>query len=598
MAEVDLPARDLRRLAMQFNASLGEIPLVVNPTPPTYKVGDKAKFWTENSDTMEHRQITAELRYITDHVYMWVEQGVTLNQTDLERSAQRFEAKTYPTDREFFGSEWSPGVDNDVHLSILHARGLGERTAGYYSSADEFSRLINPYSNEREMFYVSAESDSSKPNSSYYDGTLAHEFQHMIHWANDRNEDSWVNEGMSMLAERLNGFDTGGFDIAYSEKPDTQLDTWTDPTEGNDEHYGASFLFMDYFLDRFGEELTRAVVASPENGIGGFNDALAKAGRPERFEDIFADWLLANYLDRPNADPQGHYGYPDLDPQPPAVAETLRRFPASGRAQVSQYGADYYRLKGRGRLEVQFSGQAQVPLVDAVLQGQRAWWSNRGDDSDATLTRAFDLRNASAATLTFSTWYDLEDGWDYAYVAASTDGGSHWQILKGRNSTDKNPAGNAFGWGWTGMSGGKGPSDEGAEWVQERVDLSAFSGKQILLRFEVVTDDAVNDPGMLIDDIAIPEIGYRDGGENGGGGWDAAGWILTDNKLQQRWLVQLVEIGRNKITVQRMEVGADGQGRLALQDDLSNLTEAILVVSALAPVTTESAPYSYTIAAP
>ena len=82
---------------------------------------------------------------------------------------------------------------------------------------------------------------------------------------------------------------------------------------GNSEHYGASYLFMNYFLDRFGEDLTKAVVASPKNGIAGFNDALAKAGRTERFDDIFADWVIANYLDAPEADSEGRYGYPNID---------------------------------------------------------------------------------------------------------------------------------------------------------------------------------------------------------------------------------------------------------------------------------------------
>ena len=203
----------------------------VNATPPSYKVGDKAQFWISNSDTQEHNQVTAELRYVTDHVAMWVEQGVRMNQRDLEASAKRFEEKTYPTNREFFGSEWTPGVDNDVRLHILHARGLGDTVAGYYSSSDEYSRMVNEYSNEREMFYISADSGNAEPNSEFYDGTLAHEFQHMIHWANDRNEDSWVNEGMSELASYLNEFDPGGAEYAYAEQPDTQLTTWADPSD-------------------------------------------------------------------------------------------------------------------------------------------------------------------------------------------------------------------------------------------------------------------------------------------------------------------------------------------------------------------------------
>ena len=150
-----MPAADARDLALRFHPEDGDIPIVVNATPPSYKVGDKAQFWVSNSDTQEHHQVTAELKYMTDHVAMWVEQGVKFNQGDLEASANRFEQKTYPTDREFFGSEWTPGVDNDVRLHILHARGLGDTVAGYYSSADEYSHKVNQYSNEREMFYVS-----------------------------------------------------------------------------------------------------------------------------------------------------------------------------------------------------------------------------------------------------------------------------------------------------------------------------------------------------------------------------------------------------------------------------------------------------------
>lgn len=591
----EMPAADPRLLALRLRSNATDIPIVVNATPPVYQVGDKQQFWISNSDTQEHRQITAELKYMTAHVAMWVEQGVRFNQRDLEASARRFEEKTYPTNREFFGSEWTPGVDNDVRLHILHARGLGENVAGYYSSADEYSRLVNPYSNEREMFYISADSRNARPNSDFYDGTLAHEFQHMIHWANDRNEDSWVNEGMSELASYLNGFDPSGADYVFMMQPDTQLTTWGNPSiEDVSEHYGASYLFMVYFLERFGEELTKAVVASPFNGIHGFNDALEKAGRPERFDDIFADWLIANYLDAPEADSNSRFGYRSIDLFQIAVDETHRRYPVSDRSSVSQYGADYIRLRGSGAVTIKFAGDTEVMLTNTAPQGTHAWWSNRGDQSNSTLTRAFDLRGLSSATLTFSAWYDIEEGWDYAYVSISTDGGNRWQILRGRYSTDHNPVGNAFGPGWTGISG----SDTTPKWVKEQVDLTPFVGKEVLIRFEMVTDDAVNHAGLMIDNIAIPELGYADDGESGAGGWEAAGWILTDNTVTQRWLVQLVEIAKNRnLTLQRMIVGPDGRGQLTIAD-LGALNEAILVISGLAPVTTEPALYSYEITQP
>ena len=105
--------------------------------------------------------------------------------------------------------------------------------------------LVRPHSNEHEMFYINLE--NAMPGSDYFDGILAHELQHMIHWAMDRNEDSWVNEGLSELAAQVNGYDVGGSDYAFSLTPDTQLTAWT-ALGDSAPHYGASYLFLAYFL--------------------------------------------------------------------------------------------------------------------------------------------------------------------------------------------------------------------------------------------------------------------------------------------------------------------------------------------------------------
>ena len=447
------------------------------------------------------------------------------------------------------------------------------------------------------MFYINI--DNTKPDTEFYNGVLAHEFQHMIHWYQDKNETSWVNEGMSELASELNGYDRGGADYAFSDLPDTQLNAWSDDPNGRTEHYGNAYLFMAYFLQRFGNQLTQDAVASDANGIDGFNEALTKDNTGVTFDDVFADWVIANFLDDPDfAD--GRYGYQRDDINPMALDATHRRYPVQRETDVSQYATDYIELNGSGDVRIDFTGATTANLANtSAHSGEDMWWANRVDDSDARLTRAFDLSGVDSATLNFWTWYDIEDDWDYGYVMASTDGGTTWTPLETADTTEENPNGNSFGPALTGCSGDSSSQEAGddcnAVWIEQTADLTPFAGNdEVLVRFQHITDDAVNYPGFFVDDISIPEIGYTDDAESDGD-WISEGWIRTDNTVRQRWLVQLIEMdsGADPV-ITRLEVDGNGQGSWAL-NDIRRGNSAILAISALAPVTTEKAQYQYSV---
>jgi len=595
----DVPQRDLIAITRRLK-KINAIPRVVREQPHLYQVGDQEVFWVSNPDRQENRQITATLRYATPHVYMWVENGVEVSDRDIQRAADNFEEKIYPTNRAFFGSEWTPGVDGDPHLFLLHATDLGESLAGYYSSADEFSRLVHPFSNEHEMFYLNIDPRLPNPlqiGSDFYNGVLAHEFQHMIHWYNDANEETWLNEGLSELASFLNGYDVGGFDIVFSRDPDTQLNTWPEGPGSATANYGAAYLFTSYFLDRFGRDATRALIADDENGLASVDNVLhqlglsdPQTGRPLTADDVFADWVIANFLDDSDI-ADGRYGNSLIDVPRFAVQTTHRRCPvAPTQETVHQYATDYIAIRCQGDLTIHFQGATTVKLMDTdPHSGRYQWWSNRSDESDMTLTREFDLSQVQTATLQFWTWYHLEENWDYAYVEASTDNGETWDILRAPDSTDANPNGNSYGWGWTGASGG----GETPRWIEQRVDLSPYAGRKVLIRFEYITDAAVNLSGFALDDIRIPEIGFMDDGEQGDNGWQARGFIRTNNTLPQRFIVQLIERGR-ETRVRRLPLAEDQTGRWDIQLG-GDVSEAILVISAIAPVTTEVAPYEYSI---
>jgi hypothetical protein len=109
------------------------------------------------------------------------------------------------------------------------------------------------------------------------------------------------------------------------------------------------------------------------------------------------------------------FGYRDYTPVRPGlnVVNYFRGVPIED--QVAPYGVVYFQLENPGQQPVQmsFKGTTVARLTPAdPPSGQYAWYSNRGDNSNFTLTRAFDLTEVDRATLKFQVWYELEQFYD------------------------------------------------------------------------------------------------------------------------------------------------------------------------------------------
>ena len=580
-----VPINDPIDLVGRLGGKPGVPDTLIDENAP-YNVGAQKDFWVSNTDTNENFQISATLQYVGDNIYFWIEDGVRFNQSDLDRLASTFDQEIIPTNREFFGQEWNPGVDGDSRFYVLYAGGLGNSLAGYFSSADELHPDAHPFSNAHEMFLLS--SDNVPLNDSYIYGTMAHEFQHMIHWYQDKNEESWVNEGFSMLAEHVNGYDTGGFDWEYMRNTDMQLNDWGGDVGQNGPHYGASFLFMVYFLDRFGEDATKAFVSHDENGFASLDAVFAElniqnptTGKLYTGNEFFADWVVANMLQDTGIENQ-RYDYISYSPYSIDNTKTYYECPTTITGDVFQYGVDYLSLACPGSYTVEFAGSEVVSLLpfNHPSSGENFFWSNLGDESNMRLTREFDLSQVSGLVeLRFNTWYDLEEDYDYAYISASVDG-TNWDILNSQNCTRLNPSGNSYGCGWNGQSDG---------WIDEAVDLSQYAGEKVTVRIDYVTDAAVNGKGMAIDDLRLDAVGYASDLESDEGGWLAEGFVRVQNTLPQSFSVSVIHAGNQpKVEQYQLEAGE----KLTLDVEIGNsFDEVILVISGTTPVTREKATY-------
>jgi len=580
-----VPPRDMVDLTNRFQGK--DAPYLAQTEPTAYAIGDTADFWVKNTDTNETQQIQAELVYRSDALNMWAETGLNLKAADVAETAARLETEILPTDRTFFGTEWQPGVDGDTRLNILHLKDIGDIGVAYFWSGDEHVTAVNPFSNQREMLYVSLK-DARLGSDNYYHA-IAHELQHLIQWHIDPHEDGWLNEGMAELAAHVNGFTVDrAEDLIY--KTDTQLTTLTHDPETIGAHYASAYYFAAYFLDRFGPEATRALVEEKANGPAGITAVLQNLNTGLTFDDLFADWALANVLQSLGRG-EGVYQYQSTA----FAAMNPQMFGEMPWAQthsdtVHQYGTDYFNISSPNPVTVVFTGTQQVKLVDALPHsGDYFYASLPADESEMSLTRAFDLTGLEKATLTFWTWYDIEAGWDYAYVAVSADDGRSWQLLSTDTTTLDNPQGNSLGAGYTGISGG----GETAVWQQETTDLTPFAGQKILLRFLALTDGALTEQGFLVDDIAIPELNYQDDAEQPGQ-WTEAGILRVTNTLPQSFIVQRVLVGFEGIQIERLPLDENQHGEWLFPMD-RNHSEAILVVSGSTPVTRQTAPYQFAI---
>ena len=580
------PTRDDIRLAAAY---LGVGSTLSTSTPPIeYQVGMVESFYIGNVDSNTVSTIDAELMSIGENAYFWFDRSsssVEPDPAELARVTASFDG-IYDTLYPYFGV--SEPVGSRVHIVHAAPDVLCDVVAqcylaGYFSSRDLLPKSVRPQSNERPMFVM----NTRQFGTGNYLDVLAHELRHMLGSGYEAGEEDWFVEGGAMFAEELAGFPLlpqmrGNL---FLEDPDRQLNNWTDGD--TIPYYGRGYLLNRFIYDRLGADLYREFILSSEPGLRGINAVAGENGLDMTGDQLWLDWLAAMALtDAKDIPAEYQWAGPTLN----RVATTpVNNLPATFETIVHQYAADYYELPSSGEVTIEFAGRPTVSLLNVEPpSGDYYWYAQRANDSNPRLTRTIDLRHVTEATLEYEVFVDLEAGYDFAYVAVSVDDGQTWQPLEAGGmqglQPEDDPSDSALAPRfYTGRSG---------TWDSESVDLSAFAGQEILLRFEYVTDPILTFAGFALDDIAINEIGFFDGGETLDEGWIAEGFTRVTSRLPQQWPLQLVTFDSDgQPTVERLNADEDGRLRHVVQA-IPGTRRPLLIVAAIAPETLELAPYS------
>ena len=572
-------------LARQFEGLTDEELTAQISEGTDYQINDRVEFIIKKNlggTTPDFQALPARLRHISENAYWWTSVNVTFaTDEEIVAAAENFEEEVHPINRLIFGKEWSPGIDEDtrIHILMVQEDGWGN-TFGYFSNIHEYPKSIEPASNEKEMFFVNL--GPVALDSVGFAGELSHELHHLIHWNQDHNEDLWVQEAISELAKFLVGAGPStarGSNNAelFAEDPTIQLTSWPERSDQlSRPHYGAVWLFSVYLLEQYGPDLINNIVQNPAPGVIGIQEELAKLPGAPSFEQVYADWIVANLLNMSTIY-EGQFGYKEITPAN-IIYKPVQLFNGEPISEsLPPYGSQYYLVSRDQPVQVSFTGStlARLTPVDPYA-GEYVWYSNRGDETEFTLTRSFDFSELDSATLNFQTWYELDNFFDFAYLEASTDGGTTWEIIETTHGTDQNSTGNSLGYGYTGSS---------VKWLSESVDLSQYAGQEIQLRFHVLSDLSTTRDGIQIDEISIPELGYYDGAEDDSGGWEARGFVRSSNFVPAEWVVWLITSG-NPPEVHRIELDPDQTAEFDIPGLGTEYPRAAVIVSPTAPTTT------------
>jgi len=401
-------------------------------------------------------------------------------QEDIKQLAQEFDDNIYPKLTILYGSEWSPGIDNQKKIYIaLHP--MKSEAAGYFREKDEYPKIQIPASNEKEIIFLNPEFISSPLAKSY----LAHEFSHLIIFYQKNmllgiDDAIWLIEMRADYAPTFLGYNNilpGSYlekrVKKFSAKPTGSLTEWGNETAD----YGTVSLFAHYLVDHYGLQSLVTTLHSKKSGIEAINEYLVKNNFRQDFAQIFTNWSIANLVNDCSVGQFYCYKNPVLKNF--KVVPATNFLPSRGDSTLSffdslnNWSARWYKIiGGNSNMEFSFKGNGIGKFVVPYML----------EDGNNDLTVGFlDFKGGSEAKKKIQNF-----GKDYNYFAFlpslqnmedsfGQESSFNWTVISAKNLAADMPN----------------PNDNGS--VEERVRILSSQIEMLQDRLIVVLREKIID---------------------------------------------------------------------------------------------------------
>lgn len=169
-------------------------------------------------------------------------------------------------------------------------------------------------------------------------------------------------------------------------------------------------------------------------------------------------------------------------------------------------------------------------------------------NSSCMLSQPVNLYGATHAEVSYFARWDIEKDFDYVEFQASNNNGATWTALCSKRMNE----------GSADQDQGK-PLYEGQQndWVLESFDIDAYTGTNVLFRFILISDGAVNKDGFYFDNFKIEALmpsGIDETGQNDFHLYPnpAGDYLYLEHLLpsDENYLVEIIDLSGRKITEQ------------------------------------------------
>ena len=324
------------------------------PAGVQYEVGDRRSFFFSAQGDVPAQSIDARVVAVNERAVAFVQEDLREDDDNIEeeqlKHALDLFAEDYPILVEVFGAP--SDVDGDGRIAVLVTHLIEDVDAGgQFRASSLLPRHAGGDGNTTDLMWVNPVFPAES-----YRALLAHEFQHLVNFnqhvlvRHGISEASWLNEGLSHLAEDLvaDHHVSGNYRLVriFLEEPGAV--GLIDDYMVDSPMRGAAYLFVRSLVDLLGEGVLLRLV---QTGLVDRDNVEAATG--ESFADLMARWGAQLYLSGTGLSGHSRFNYrisPLQTPQgrgfPPPASVTYRLGEEPPGLSLRPRGVQFLRLEG------------------------------------------------------------------------------------------------------------------------------------------------------------------------------------------------------------------------------------------------------------